>query len=267
MIPWREKLTAFGIHFMVTAALALAAAAVIFLVWYPSPFHDMVGGTELFLLVVGCDLALGPLISLVIYDSRKSRRQLLADYGVVGAVQLAALVYGVYVVCIARPVHIVFVGDRYEVVAAADLEDADLKAAPDPRYRVRPLWGPDLVATYVPPEERNAVLDSALAGKDVQLLPRYYVPYESQLDKLRERAGALDELARRHAAASPLLDAARAGLHIPEQRLRWLPVRHRTGFWTALIDVDSGRPLRYLPIDPYESAAPLQRHTSGKNAA
>ena len=74
MIVWREKFVATGIHFLVTLTLAACAAALIFLVWFPDPFQTMIGGTELFLLVVGCDLALGPLISLVIYNSRKSRR-------------------------------------------------------------------------------------------------------------------------------------------------------------------------------------------------
>ena len=76
MIVWREKFVATGIHFLVTLGFAACAAALIFLVWYPDPFETMIGGTELFLLVVGCDLALGPLISLVIYNSRKSRRAL-----------------------------------------------------------------------------------------------------------------------------------------------------------------------------------------------
>ena len=76
MIVWREKFVATAIHFLVTLLLAACAAALIFLVWFPDPLQTMIGGTELFMLVVGCDLALGPLISLVIYNSRKSRREL-----------------------------------------------------------------------------------------------------------------------------------------------------------------------------------------------
>jgi hypothetical protein len=28
-------------------------------------------------------------------------------------------------------------------------------------------------------------------------------------------------------------------------------VHHRKGFWTAIIDPDSGRPLGYAAVDPY----------------
>ena len=46
MIVWREKFIATAIHFLVTLALAACAAALIFLVWFPSPFATMIGGTE-----------------------------------------------------------------------------------------------------------------------------------------------------------------------------------------------------------------------------
>jgi hypothetical protein len=40
---------------------------------------------------------------------------------------------------------------------------------------------------------------------------------------------------------------------VPPERLRWLPVHHRKGFWTALIDDQTGRPVGYAPVDPYGS--------------
>jgi hypothetical protein len=150
MIVWREKLAAFAIHFLVTAALGACAAALIFLVWFPSPLATMIGGTKLFQLVVGCDLALGPLISLVIYNSRKSRRELVIDYSIVGALQLAALVYGVMIVAGTRPVYIAFSADRLEVVTARDIRPDELAAARDAQYRTLSLTGPRLVAVVVP---------------------------------------------------------------------------------------------------------------------
>jgi hypothetical protein len=253
MIRWREKFKAFAIHFALTLGLALIAAALIFWVWYPSPFHKMLGGTELFLLVVGIDLALGPLISLVIYDSRKSRRELLLDYSVVAVIQLAALLYGVYVVSAARPVYVAFVGDRFEVVSAADLADADLAAAPIEKYRSRPRWGPERVATFVPPEKRDEVLFSSLEGKDVHVLPRYYVDYETQLDELRKRAVPAEELARKLPTASAALSEAREGIATPWSQVGALPIRHLRGFWTVLVDTKSGEILAFVPVDLYEA--------------
>lgn len=141
MIAWREKTTAFAVHFLVTLALSAIAGALVFLVWFPDPFQEMLGGTRLFEILVLCDLGLGPLTSFIIYSSKKSRRALLFDYSVVGIVQLAAFFYGLYAVANTRPVFIAFVGDRLEVVSAGEIDDADLARGGD-RYRKRPTWGP-----------------------------------------------------------------------------------------------------------------------------
>lgn len=251
MILWREKFLATGIHFLVTLALACCAAALIFLVWFPDPFQTMIGGTELFTLVVGCDLALGPLISLVIFNSRKSRRELVIDYAIVGTVQIAALAYGVFILAGTRPVYVAFSTDRIEIVTARDISDAELAAAKEPLYRSLPLTGPRMVAVVVPEAEHDDALFQSLAGNEEHMRPRFFVSYESQLDQIRARARTIAELEKKHPASKPLLAAASAGLDIPASRLRWLPVHHRKGFWTALIDNDSGRPVAYVDFDPY----------------
>lgn len=251
MIVWREKFRALLLHFLITAAVAAVAAAVIFFVWFPDPFQAMMGGTQLFLLISVCDLVLGPLISLVIYNSRKSRRELITDYSIVGAVQLAAFVYGVLAIADARPVYVAFVGDRFEVVLASDLTDEELQAGKDP-YRTRPKWGPELIATQSPTdiEARNELLFSSLQGKDIQMMPRYYVPYEAASEQIKGRAKPLDALYKHHPEARQLVAAAKLG--VPESDLRWLPIRARS-FWTVLLDANGGPPLAYLPLDPYES--------------
>jgi len=251
MIVWREKLLATGIHFLVTLTFAACAAALIFLVWFPDPFQTMIGGTELFVLVSGCDLALGPLLSLVIYDSRKSRRALVFDYAIVGAVQLAALIYGVYILEGTRPVYVAFNSDRLEVVVARDISDAELAAAKQPIYGSLSLTGPRYVAIEVPPADRNDAIFQSLQGNESHMRPRFYAPYESQLESIRSRAKTLEELEKHHPASKPVLAEATARLNVPPERIRWLPVRHRKGFWTALIDTNDGKPVAYVDFDPY----------------
>jgi hypothetical protein len=251
MTIWREKLLASAIHFGVTLVLAAMAAALIFLVWYPDPLHTMIGGTELFLLIVGSDLALGPLMSLVIYNSRKSRRELLIDYSVVGVVQIAALVYGVSIMADARPVYVAFSHDRYEVVLAGDLRERELAAARDPQYGKVPLTGPRFVSVHVPPEDHNDALFESIAGNEQHLRPKFYVPYESKRAEILKRAKPLAELERKKPTAAPLLRKTVAKLDIPAERLAWLPVHHFRGFWTAIIDTETARPVAYFDLDPY----------------
>ena len=251
-INWRERFIAAAIHFVVTLALAAIAAALVFLVWFPGALAEMVGGTKLFTIIVGVDVALGPLISLVIYSSRKPRRELVLDYTVVGLVQIAALVYGVFTLAVSRPVFVTFVVDRLEVVSAIELEEADLAAATHPQFRTRSWTGPRLAAVEIPtdPRERNELVALGVAGKDVQMLPRYYRPYESALAAIDQKAQAMDALLEANPDDRERIEEAIADTGIARENLRWLLVHHRFGFATALIDMRSHRPIEYLALDP-----------------
>jgi hypothetical protein len=251
MIPWREKFRAFSIHFATTLVVAATAAALIFLVWYPPPFGTMVGGLKLFTLITGIDLALGPLVSLVIYDSRKSRRALLFDYSVVAVVQIAALAYGIYSVSQARPAYVAFVKDRLEVIAAGEIGERDWREAKGSAYASPPWHGPKLVATHVKPADRNDALDGGLEGRDVGVRPKFYVEYDTRVDAVKRKVKPLSSLERRHRESVPLVAESLRELQQPAEDLGWLPVKHSRGFWIALVDRRSGYPVKYLPIDPY----------------
>ena len=250
-IVWRDKLLAFGIHFVATALLAAAAAALIFVVWYPHPFEFMVRGAELFMLVVGCDLALGPLLSFVVFNRSKTRLALVVDYTVIAIVQIAGMVYGVYTVAASRPVYIAFSVDRYEVVAARDLKPAELEAATDSRYRGIPISGPQYVAVRVPEAEREQSLMDELAGNPAFVRPKWYADLATALPQIRQRALPLADLERRHPDTRPLIAAALADVDTPPERLRWVPISTRRGFWTAIIDTEDGLPVGWLEYDPY----------------
>jgi len=250
MIAWREKWRACSLHFLVTLAMAVAAAILIFFVWYPDPFDNMLGGSKFFLLVTLCDLVLGPLTSLIVYNSKKTRRALVFDYTFIAIVQLSAFVYGILSMADARPAYVAFVKDRLEVVLAVELDDKDLLDAKPP-YNTRPRFGPRLVGTQRPTEREqiNDLVMSAMEGKDLQNFPRYFVPYEANAAAIKEHARPLEELESTYAAAREPVADALAELKLPRERLRWLPVRTPKGYWTALLDAQTAEPLAYIPVD------------------
>ena len=251
MNVWRDKLLAFGIHFIATALLAAAAAAIIFLVWYPHPFEFMVRGLELFTLVVGCDLALGPLLSLVVFNRSKTKLALIVDYTAIAIVQISGLVYGVYNVAESRPVYIVYSVDRYEVVAARDLTEAELAAATDAEYRKVPLSGPRYVAVIVPEKDREQSLFDEVAGNPSFARPKWFHAVADALPQIRQRSFPIAELEKKHPDVKPMLAAELRKIRVPAQRLRWVPISTRRGFWTALIDIENGLPVGWVEYDPY----------------
>src|SRR5690349_8179342 len=170
----------------------------------------MVRGAELFMLVVGCDLALGPLLSFVVFNRSKTRLALIVDYTAIAIVQIAGMVYGVYSVAESRPVYIAFSADRYEVVAARDLKESELQAATDPRYRDIPLSGPEYVAVAVPQNEREQSMLDEIGGNPAFARPKWYTTVESALPAIRARANTLEQLEKKHPDTKPLIAAALA---------------------------------------------------------
>jgi len=251
VIPWREKFRAFGIHFGATLFVALLAAGLIFFVWYPEPFGTMVGGLKLFTLITGCDLALGPLCSLIVYNSRKTRLALAIDYTFIVVVQIGALVYGIYSVSQARPVYVAFVKDRLEVIAAGEIDPQDLADAKGTPYGTLPWRGPRLVATFVKPKDQDDALTKGLEGRDIGVRPKFYVDYGTQLATIQSHLKPLPRLMKRTQADNRILADSLAELGRPAEDFGWMPVRHPKGFWTVLIDRKTGYPARYVPIDPY----------------
>ena len=231
--------------------LATIAAALVFLVWFPDPLQTMIGGTELFLLIVGCDVVLGPLLSLVVYNSRKTRLALMVDYSVIGALQVSALFYGVFVLAGTRPVYVAFSLDRYEIVSAREISERELAAAREPRYRSLPWTGPRLVAVVIPQAEQQEALFDALDGLEEHQRPKFYVSQESVLAQIRKRAKPLAALTSKHPASAPLVAEAVSALDLPRDRLAWVPAHHGEEFWTAIVDTADGKPVAWVDFDPY----------------
>src|ERR1022692_3831778 len=162
MSRWKAS----GIHLGISAAIAAIVVGVMLKLWYPPPYFDAMGGGILLTLIVGCDVVLGPLITLIIFKSGK--KGLKTDLAIIGCVQLAALAYGSYTIFIARPVFTVFAVDRFEVVAANAIKREELAKATSPAFSTLSLTGPRVVAARIPsdPQDRSRITTESLAGGD-----------------------------------------------------------------------------------------------------
>lgn len=245
-----------GIHLSISALIGLGVLNLVFVVWYPEPYFAASGGQHLVLLLLGIDLVLGPTLTLVVVNRRKAKHLITLDLAVIGIVQCAALLYGLHVITQSRPVFIVGAVDRFNSVAAIDIDDKDLAAATRPEYGTRSWTGPRVVAARLPtdPEESNALLSMALAGrKDIQHLPRYYVPYAEEAKNLLARAKPLDALRSPGGESARVLDAWLADTQRPADSIAWLPLVARKSVMTILLDARTGEPLGAVPIDPWDA--------------
>lgn len=246
---WKGKAIAATRHAVVTLLFSVAVYFLVFHIWYPGVFSQIASGTKLFLLIMAVEVILGPLMSLVIFHPSKAKRELICDYTVVVAIQLSAFCYGLISIAQSRPVFIVFVKDRIEVVAAAEIDKLDLLEAPIAKFRSMPWFGPKFICvrTVLTPQERERLLFRELAlGKDVQHLPLFY--RDCNRNELMKNALAIEELT--------LVAKTKQDEFIGEKikslgNNKWLPIIGKTGVWTAIISPTSDEPVEYIKFDPY----------------
>ena len=239
------------IHLGISAVIAALVVFAMLYLWYPQPYFRASGGQLLLLLLIGVDVVIGPLLTLIVFDPRKKRLKL--DLAVIAALQLAALAYGTSVMFEARPVYVTFAGDRFELVEASAI-DANELAEARPEFRKLSLTGPRVVGARLPvdPAERIRLGMAATMGASVGVFPQYYVPYAAVSYAAIARSKPLAKLREWHPDRARDIDAWVAASGRPEASLRFVPLQARHGDMCVIIDAFSGDVRGVLAIYPWE---------------
>jgi len=117
----QTRVKAFLIHLIAGAGVATLLSALLAAYWYPLPYFFADGGWQGLRLVLAVDCVLGPVITLIIYNPKKSARQLLADYAVVITLQVVAFGLGTWTVFRQHTAMVVFADGTFYTV---DMETA-----------------------------------------------------------------------------------------------------------------------------------------------
>ena len=200
-------------HLLICLVIAAAVIALMLGVWYPGPLFEAAGGTGMLYILVGVDVILGPLLTLIVFKSGK--RGMKFDLAVIGLVQIAALVYGVHIVYLARPAFMVFVKDRFELVTAVELEPDELAKAKYPQFRAPGWSGPELAAADMPadPKERSQLLETEAWKKRQEQEAR---DQEDALIRAKQRSGLVKNV-KEHMANERELETNRKNAQAREE--------------------------------------------------
>ena len=235
-----------------TVLVALFAGLLVFGIWYPKPYREISGGRELFVLLVAVDVILGPLITLAVFNRTKPRSELRRDLAIVVLVQISALVYGVWTVFEARPVHLVFEIDRFRVVHAVDVPQELLEFTPR-GIDALPLMGPTLlgVRPFRDEKEKMEATLVALNGLALGARPDLWQTYEATQSEVLKAAKPVTELKRKLVSQAALIDAAVSQTGRSADNLAYLPLVGRKSFWTVILDPVSTEVLAFIPLDSF----------------
>lgn len=189
-----KRLKFFLNHLSISFLIALLVVGMVFFVWYPSPLAKAVGVTHIFLMMLAIDVIVGPLLGLFVY--KKGKKSLKFDLIVIIAIQISALLYGIYSIEQGRPAWIVFNVDRFELVRKNEIVDQNINQA-KPQFQ-QPSWlKPQFVATQFAKntQQRNDdMFADVFDGISIAQRPERYVNFAEAKAQLQKRVQSLELL-------------------------------------------------------------------------
>jgi hypothetical protein len=204
-------------------------------------------------LVIGVDMCIGPLATLIIFNPEKRRNLLLLDLSVIAILQVSALVYGLYATYEGRPVYVAYGQGYFVAVSANQLDEGMLKAASNPEYKTLPVFGPRWVGTKEPEdakEKSDMNFNLGMTGMGIHYLPKYYVGLAAVEADMARQAKPIRQLREQHPDAKSMIDHALAKAGYAETDVGFVPLKARQKMLTVILDSHSGKILDTLAIEP-----------------
>jgi hypothetical protein len=193
------RLKMFGLHLLASSAVLSLTLGTLYIGWYHWPGWYLADVPHVVAVMVGVDVVLGPLLTLIIANPKKLRRLIARDIGVIVTVQLIALGYGTTSLWNGRPLYYAFSESVLQMVQAYDIDPPELNLARQQHAKLVPHWYslPRWIWAPLPadPAEREKIVSSAVfGGTDVISMPRYYKPWADGLPMLRTQLKTVDDV-------------------------------------------------------------------------
>lgn len=243
-----DKIKVFLIHLSISFLITLGCLAIIYFIWYPEPLYKATGITKIFLLMVGVDIVLGPLLTFIVY--KKGKKSLKFDLAVIVLIQLSALIYGVYKVSEGRPIWIVYNVDRFDLIRVNDIENIN-SSNKNSQYNKLSLLGPQYVNSQIPLYDikvRNQILfDELEKGISPSQRVELYKPLETAKLKMQEKAKPikdLNEFNNRNLVESVIEKYPQA--------TAWLPLKANAVDMVVLINKEKGEVVKIVDLRPWK---------------
>ncbi len=245
---WRAA----AIHVAIGAALAALCFAVVRFAWYPDALFEAASAAKLMGLVAAVLLVAGPLATLVVYVPGKWG--LKFDLVAIALLQATAVGYAMWTFFESRPVYVVFVKDRFELVRADDFPESEVARAGSSPFLRMPLLRPALAGARMPRDRAEAerIMFLAPSGLDLHHMPQHYVVYDAVRTEALARAQPLSALRKLNPAAGAEIDALVRAAGGVEEALVFLPMRAGTRDLTVVLDRRNGDVVRLAALRPWE---------------
>jgi hypothetical protein len=176
------RLKAFGLHLATSATVLTLVLGLLYLGWYHWPGWHLADVWHVVLVMIGVDVVVGPLLTFVVAQSTKPRRELTRDIAIIAVVQLCALSYGTVSLWHGRPLYYAFSENVLQLVQAYDIDASEWTLGDRNNPELAPHWYslPRWIWAPLPQDadERQKIVTAAITGgDDVISMPRYFKPW------------------------------------------------------------------------------------------
>ncbi len=239
------------IHLLISLVIVGSVAACIIYFWYPPALMHMAKADRLLMIIASVDLVVGPLLTLIIYKAGK--RKLKLDLAIIGIIQIVFLGYGLHTIWNSRPVFLVAVPDRFELVFANEITPKRLAEAKIEHFKTLSFGKSRLVGTTMPKgfKEQEYIMNSAISGEgDIQTMPKYFVDYSEVSNALLKKAKPLREDQNLSAANADALQKAALSYGYQADQLGYLNLASSRGFASILINMKTAEIVGPANVDP-----------------
>jgi hypothetical protein len=195
------RFRAAGVHLAISALIGLALGLLFWFVVYPPPLLEAIGGDKIFLMLLGIDIVLGPLLTFIVF--KVGKKTLKFDLAVIALLQIAAMIYGLSFLWQGRPAYIAALGHRFDVVRAVDIKVGE--ADPPAAFSLGPIW----VGTEKSkdPKRHEDIHTMAIGGIDYGHYPEFHVPLEKISDEIKSKSKSMAELKKQNPGREAEIDA------------------------------------------------------------
>lgn len=232
-------------HFILSCMVGFGLLMMCWYMWYPTPMLGAIGGYEIFFLIVGIDVVLGPALTLVVFNPKK--KWLVLDLLVIVVLQMSAFVYGVSTLLEARPAYIAALGKSFQVIQCSEITDGNLAKA----KTTLPLWGPKLVGVKEPTEFADISAAKAMesVGGGKGHMPHLHIPYADMKDEILKNAEDFDGLEKDNEDKKADIQSWLKANGCDEKTCKYQPLKIRVSTFPAVIDAKTAAFKGIMPLD------------------
>ena len=242
-----SRFKAFLIHFLISLFVFLILLYFILIQWYPSPLFENDGGWRVIRIIVGIDLVLGPLLTLIVFKPGKPG--LKFDLTMIAVAQTLALSWGVWTTYNERPAAVIYTIDHFTPVPAYQLAQQGIGSKELEKFG--DSW-PVLIFSDIPQENLSFALKTAMQeAKPLYLFKQYYKKFTPEYTGALKRSSMnLEKYVEDKPELKKRYQEAILNLTPNKTNTVFLALHSREKWITVIFDLDTMQMLDTIDIEP-----------------